>query len=463
MRSDITSAESFTTSWHSAGFIVSPHLHNAAAQPNRSHRTGLQTFASRCRGFCDYNLMSGLPCFFTPLLAGLGVTAVQVAMAVCLLAPEGRLAERYSALIQHDSYWFMNIIDRGYQTIVPPIDHKVMEISNVAFFPAYPAIAAMFRRAFNISTGTALLITAQLAAWGFWTYFFLFCRRWKVPQALKVCGALLILANPAAFFLVSAYSESLFLMALLGFLYWSTAEGPKAKALAAIHGIVMSAARIVGIACAAFPVVRSVFQTGWRGLLRPLSWVRENRGAISLTFVSACGAIPFFVYCQLRWGQWDLYMLTQAAGWGIVPDYLAVFRSESYRWLLPALNNPTEASQLSVTLGAVLLIGVAFCESIPAIRRRDGMPVRLGIYFCAATIYYLSASGVACVDMESMLRYAFGAYALIVLALLNFLRQFRMPPWLWALGTAAVALVCAAGLCVQGWYVWNFTRGNWVA
>src|SRR5262249_36817765 len=161
-----------------------------------------------------------LPRFVAPLLAGLAVTLVQLAMAVCLLAPEEPVSERYSALIQHDSYWFMNIIDRGYQTVVPPIDHKMMEISNVAFFPAYPVIAAMLQRVFNISTGTALLVVAQLAAWGFWTYFFLFCRRWKLPQALTVCGTLLILANPAAFFLISAYSESLFLMALLGFIYW---------------------------------------------------------------------------------------------------------------------------------------------------------------------------------------------------------------------------------------------------
>jgi hypothetical protein len=117
-----------------------------------------------------------------------------------------------------------------------------------------------------------------------------------------------------------------------------------------------------------------------------------------------------------------------------------------------------------MALGAVLLVVVAVCELLPAIRRGAGLPIRAGIYFCAATIYYLSASGVACVDMESMLRYEFCAYALIVLALLNFLRQFRTPPiWVRALGTAAVALVSAAGLCVQGWYVWNFTRGNWVA
>ena len=385
-------------------------------------------------------------------------------MAMALLAPEKAIADRYSALVQHDSYWFMNIVDRGYQTVLPPIDHKVMEVSNVAFFPAYPAIAASIRKIFNISTGAALLITAQLAACGFWAYCFLFWKRWKVAPSLQICGTLLVLANPAAFFLIAGYSESLFLMALLGFIYWSTAEGRTAKVLASLHGVIMSATRIVGIVCAGFPVVRSVFQTGWRGLRNPLNWLRENRAAVGLTFVAACGGIAFFVLCQLRWGHWDLYMRTQAAGWGIVPDYLAVVRPESYRWLVPALNDPTEMSQLSMTLGAVLLVAIAICELIPPIRRKAGLPVRAGIYFCAVTIYYLSVSGVACVDMESMLRYEFSVYALIVLAFMNFLRQFRMPPmWVRAFGMAAVALVSAAGLCVQGWYVWNFTRGHWVA
>jgi hypothetical protein len=385
-------------------------------------------------------------------------------MAVGLLAPEAPISDRYSALVQHDSYWFMNIIDRGYQTIVPPINHKAMEVSNVAFFPAYPAIAALVRYGLDIDSNDALLITAQLAAWGFWSYFFLFCKRWNVPPAVQICGALLIAAHPAAFFLVAGYSESLFLMALLGFIYWSTAEGRSAKFWAAAHGIVMSATRIVGLVCAAFPVVRSAFETGWRGLFEPREWLRKNSAAIGMTLVAACGAVGFFVYSQLRWGQWNIYMLTQAAGWGIVPDYLAVFKPGSYRWLVPALNNPTEASQISMTLGALLLISIALCELLPAIRRRAGLPMRVGIYFCAAAIYYLSVSGVACVDMESMLRYEFAVHALIVLAFLNFLRQFRKPPmFAGAFGIAAVALLSAAGLCVQGWYVWNFMRGNWVA
>jgi hypothetical protein len=418
-----------------------------------------------------------------PLLAGLFLTALQLVMAVGLLAPEGPASYRYSTLIQHDSHWFMNIVDRGYHTIFPPADHKVMEVSNVAFFPAYPAIAALLRRGFNIDAGTALLIVAQLAAWGFWSYFFLLCRRWRVSPALQVCGALLIVAHPAAFFLIAGYSESLFLMTLLGFIYWSSAQGRTARTCAALHGIVMSATRIVGIVCAAFPVVQSVCAKGWKGLRGPRAWFRQYGAAIGLMIAATLGALGFFLYCQLRWGRWDIYMLTQAAGWGIVPDYLAVFRPSSYRWLIPALNNPIEASQMSMTLGALLFVGIALCELLVALRRarrlssrklsesrptatwgRTNWATRVGIYFCAAAIYYISVSGVACVVMESMLRYEFCVHALIVLALLNYLRQFRTPPmFVRAFGGAAVALITAAGLGVQGWYVWNFTRGYWVA
>src|SRR5213075_2537620 len=202
MRPDIAFWENFTSPSGPAGFLT-VDLPNRVAEQARKPWRGDETFASRFRRFCDYELMIRLRRFLMPLVAGCVITILQVLMAVALLAPEEPVTERYSALVQHDSYWFMNIIDHGYHTIIPPIDHKVMEVSNVAFFPAYPAIAALLQRVFNIGTGTALLVTAQLAAWGFWTYFFLFCRRWKLPQVLRFCGALLILANPAAFFLVS--------------------------------------------------------------------------------------------------------------------------------------------------------------------------------------------------------------------------------------------------------------------
>jgi hypothetical protein len=400
---------------------------------------------------------------FRPVLAGLLLTLAQIAIAVLILAPEGPISHQYRSLIQHDSYWFMNIIDHGYETIVPPINHKVMEVSNVGFFPAYPAIAALLHYGLQLETHEALLVTAQAAAWGFWTYFFLFCERWNLSSSLRFFGALSIVAHPAAFFLIAGYSESLFLMALIGFIYWSSEKGRVANILAALHGMIMSASRVVGITCAVFPVVRDVLKKGWSGLRAPREWMHNYGRAVALMMVSICGAALFFLYCQLRWGHWNIYMLTQAICWGIEPDYLAVFKLSSYHWLIPAWNDPTELSQMAVTAGALLLIGAVLCELIPAIRGRAGWPTRVGIYVCAAFIYYISVSGVASIEMESMLRYEFCVHALIVLALLNFLRQLRLPSLLRNLGMAAVVSASAAGLSVQSWCVWNFTRGNWVA
>src|SRR5213596_433046 len=184
MRPDIAFFGNFRSSSRPANsFAV--ELPIGMAGQARKGRRGDETFASRLGNFCDYQVMSRLPPFLTPLIAGCAVTLLQVIMAVALLAPEEPITERYSALVQHHSYWFMNIIDRGYQTIVPPINHKMMEVSNVAFFPAYPALAGLLRSVFRVEPETALLITAQLAAWGFWTYFFLFCERWRLSSTLR--------------------------------------------------------------------------------------------------------------------------------------------------------------------------------------------------------------------------------------------------------------------------------------
>ena len=234
--------------------------------------------------------MNSKPILFRPWALGLAVTLLQICIAVVLIAPEGPLSFRYDSLVQHDSYWFANIVDRGYETTVPPISHKMMEVSNVAFFPAYPAIAAaILHYGLRLSIYNALLITAQAAAWGFWSYFFLFCERWNISPLLQFFGALSILAHPTAFFLVAAYSESLFMMGLFGFMFWSTAEGKGAKALAVLHGFLMSATRIVGIPCAGYPVVQAVFQNGWRGLADVRSWIRRYGTAILMMLGATMG------------------------------------------------------------------------------------------------------------------------------------------------------------------------------
>ncbi|MFN2476553.1 MAG: hypothetical protein ABR526_09480 [Chthoniobacterales bacterium] len=398
------------------------------------------------------------------ILAGLGFTLVQLIIAVGLIAPEGPMSYRYQTLVQHDSYWFANIIERGYDTILPPITRKMMEVSNVAFFPAYPGLAAGLNKLTGLGIYNSLLITAQIAAWGFWSYFFLLCDRWGLRVELQFLGAMSVLAHPTAFFLVAAYSESLFLMGLLGFIYWSSAEGRLAKVIAAAHGIVMSATRIVGIPCAAYPIVRRVFERGVQQLANVRGWLRNYAGATALTIAATLGGFGFFLYCLMRWGRWDLYMQTQAAGWAVIPDYLAMLKASSYRWLVPPLENPTLASQMTMTLGTCAFVAVGLFELFTARRWRTGLAMRVGLYFCAFVTFYLAVSGVASVEMESMLRYQFCAHALIVLALLHFLAHSRPPQTpLRVAGMVTAALIWPIGFSVQGWYIWTFTRGGWVA
>ena len=66
--------------------------------------------------------------------------------------------------------------------------------------------------------------------------------------------------------------------------------------------------------------------------------------------------------------------------------------------------------------------------------------------------------------MESMLRYEFCVHAILVLALLHYLANSPLRSRLGRAGAVtAIAVASAAGLALESWYVWNFTRGNWVA
>lgn len=398
------------------------------------------------------------------LALGLLVTVAQVALAVEFSNPDGNLVARWRSLVQHDSFWFANIIDRGYGTTLPPIDHKEMEVSNVAFFPAYPLLAKALSRLTTIDTYASLLLIAQAATWLFWTYFFLFCQRWTLSPPLQLFGALAIAAHPAAFYLVAGYSESLFLASLAGLIYWSTREGKRATTLAVLHGVVLSATRIVGLPCAAFPMVHAFFNKEW---WRGEKWrirLTPFRRPLLVMLCAMLGGLAFFAWCQVRWGRWDLYMLTQNQGWAIVPDYLAPWRPQNYLWSLPPFFETTRVSQFTSALAGAFFLVVAAAELMCEFFRRGGWRERIGFYFCAGVIYYLSLAGVASVQLESMLRYDLCVHALVVLGLLHLLGQLRPAPALVkGLSMAAAAIAFAAGLALQGYYVWNFTQGNWVA
>jgi len=177
--------------------------------------------------------------------------------------------------------------------------------------PGIPAIARCSEMLSTFSTGTPFW-SAQLAAWGFDLFFCL--QALKVARSLRMCG------HSSSWRTRQRSSrrsllESLFLMALLGF---KSIGAPRAGSAhrecwrLCTSGYVRGRELSECVRCLSSGA--SAFQRDG-GLLKPRKMAFERTGGCR---VNVCGqpaaGFAFFRLCQLRWGHWDLYMLTQG-GW----------------------------------------------------------------------------------------------------------------------------------------------------
>jgi hypothetical protein len=270
-------------------------------------------------------------------------------------------------------------------------------------------------------------------------------------------------AHPAAFFLTAGYSESLFLCAALGFLYWSGVGGRAGWLLAALHGVVMTATRIVGLPVATCPLLLALAallggERRWGDMLR----------AGLLAGVASLGGLLFFAFCQWRYGRWDAYLYAQVAGWGVTPDYLALFKPSAYRagltFLLPdgtLRANALDRWVVPLTMllfGALLLAELRLGWDTSSDRWRE----RAALLVAAGVMFYIAASGTAFSGFIGLLRYGYCAHVALVLTAAQLLGQVpgvRERPW-----RALLVLAPAAALAaVQVMLIWQFTRGQWVA
>ncbi len=442
--------------------------------------------------------------FLTCLLLGFLLTAGHIYWVVVCIAPvQEPLKLKYDRLVSHDSYWFWRIADRGYQSPIPPVAQKSLEISNVAFFPAYPFWARFWIKTVGLEHKTGLLVAAHLATWGFWTYFLLLMSRWGFNRRMIAAGVVLVMAHPAAFFLICAYSESLFLMMMLGYFYWSRQPGPLAHALAAVHGGVMTATRIAGLPVAVLPVLQAFldrtaqlkpFWTRLRthsplpallGRLAPLHGGRGLRSqfhddqsggtfrfllgiprtAMAMTVFAFLGAFSFFLFCKLRFGSWDFYMQTQAAGWGVHADYLALLKPGAYaRLWVEEWWIPWQMGQFTVPATMLTFAAMLWWEVRTARQRPTAWRERVPLYFAGFMLFFIAVSGVYSVRLESMIRYQFCTHLFLVLAGLHAFRDLRPESRRvrFFLGCAA-AVWAALAFFLHSYYAGIFTGGGWVA
>jgi hypothetical protein len=402
---------------------------------------------------------------FGPAGIALAITTCQILLA-CLLAGGGSSREAYERLYRWDGGWYASIINNGYFS--PSVMSQGF-IGNVAFFPGYPFAADGIKRLLNLSTPTALLLTAQLACWSFWTYLLLFFRRWELPTRVQVLGVLLIASHPAAFFLIASYSESLFLTGLLGFLYWSDSPSRGSFWLAAAHGFVMTVTRLVGVPVVIIPLCRAFFSADGVDGRGEAARVRRWGRALFLGALAALGAFSFFVYCRFRFGAWDTYMQTGYFGWNITPDYGGLFSLRVFKIHYPSARDHfidgEFFSRLSVPMALLFFLILGLVELRFALTRQaGGWRERVPLYLCAFLLLYIPVSAQATRGMTSMMRYALCVQVVVALAVVHLLGcawplERRTDTRLVRLSTAW----CVICFVLQVLFTHRYAFGKWVA
>ncbi len=390
-------------------------------------------------------------------------------LSVLLVGPMGGgpVRERYHRLVQLDSYWFLNIIERNYQSPVPPSPVKRYEVSNTAFFPGFPLLGAVFIHGFGLHPKTGLTLASQVATVGFWTYFLLLARRLGLSAGACAAVVALVVAHPAAFYLIAAFSESLFLFFVLGYLFWSARGGAAGFALTALHGFGMTFTRIAGAPVAFLPVLRAWLERarGRVGLawLAPLRSAAAGRGA-ALAGVALLGMVSFFIYCHVRWGHWNFYMMTQEAGWGVRADYLALFKPAAYARWYPKWDYASTLGQFLVPATVACSFAVAAWEAAALRRGPTRWRERAPFYFVGWALFAIAVSGVFSVGLESMTRYHLCSHVLFVLGVAHAWAEIgprRAGPRRVLLAAAAAVALLAA--YIQMRFAAQFARGEWVA
>ncbi len=194
-----------------------------------------------------------------------------------------------------DGQWYRQIADEGYS-------YTSSAHSNVAFFPAFPLLGSLVRRATGMNSGLALLAVSNAALLVCFTILYKYANEVYAGDARAAQFALAAFGLfPTTFFFRMAYSESVFFLVLLLFLYGARRRWPL-WGLAALTGLA-TACRPVGVA-----LVPALFCVAWQrsGRLAPFL-----KTAAWLAPTSIWGLAAYMLHLSVRFGDPFVFVRTQ--------------------------------------------------------------------------------------------------------------------------------------------------------
>ena len=145
------------------------------------------------------------------------------------------------AMCQWDCGWYLGIIENGYD--IAPHDHPRGDAANWAFFPLYPALAALISAVVNTHTVVSgILISNVFFILGmFVATHYLTRTRQRINEDFFIG---LCMLGPYSFYFTTLYTEALFFfLCSIALLLWSQNRPLSSAAFAAL----MSMTRLVGV------------------------------------------------------------------------------------------------------------------------------------------------------------------------------------------------------------------------
>jgi hypothetical protein len=274
----------------------------------------------------------------------------------------GSALERVFA--QWDGAWYLWVADRGYPTGGEYRHH----LSDVAFFPVFPALIRGVASATGLSTlHAALAVSFLLGAVATVLVWHLAAR--LIGQEKATRAAALFVFFPGAFVLSMAYAETLMIVAAAACLFFLL---DRRWTLAGIAGAVATATRPNGvavlIACAIVALV---------AILRRREW-----GALRAPLLASLGVGSFFTYLWIRTGHLNAWFESERVMWH---DHFSVGepvlrRLEGVITAPPTSLAPGRLNDLIADLGLVLLIAALVWVL------RTAMPLAVKSYTVAALV-----------------------------------------------------------------------------
>ena len=309
---------------------------------------------------------------FTRLIVAIGAY-VPASLGIQLIPPTVEVIEDESLgplkiWARWDAVWYPTIADTGYQ-YVPGSDQYAE--STVAFFPLYPLLIALFKPV----TGSALAAGILISNVAFLIALMLLYRLTTDIANIHVAKRTIfyLAAFPSSFFFSTAYTESLFLLLVLGA---TCLVRSRRWAAAALLGALATATRKPGIliiVIAGLEWLQSLgdmrFSGEWLTRHNLTTFLRRNWQPMLAIALIPTGLIVYILYLQLTFDA-PMAWVQASSAWGktvtnpitaIITDISRVLRGETLGG---------HALVFIDALNIVLVFAVLFM--LPAIKRRIG-------------------------------------------------------------------------------------------